>query len=121
MRTDLSHLSHQELIAVRNFVERLPNLSKTEILSVLLFGSRARGEATPDSDIDIAVIVANNDLKQRKAIRFLAVDIGIENGLLISTSIWGEDQWNRLKEIGTGLYRNIHKDGIQILDALEKS
>lgn len=32
--------------------------SHPEIESVFLFGSRARGDCTPDSDIDLAVVVA---------------------------------------------------------------
>lgn len=33
-----------------------------EVLAVLVFGSRARGEARPDSDLDLAVIVGRAQL-----------------------------------------------------------
>jgi predicted nucleotidyltransferase len=94
-------------------------LLQRDLLKVFLYGSRARGEAKSDSDIDLAVIVTENNIKRRKAIRYTAVDIGLDYDLILSTSVWGKDQWMRLQEINTGLYQSIQRDGIQIYPDLE--
>lgn len=41
--------------AVRDFLHRLEG--RYEVVDAIVFGSRARGEATPESDIDLAVVL----------------------------------------------------------------
>jgi len=57
------------LIAFRDsVVQALPGA----VHDVLLFGSRARGDATPDSDYDVAVLLRDNLSADRDARRRLA-------------------------------------------------
>ncbi|HEX7467345.1 MAG TPA: nucleotidyltransferase domain-containing protein, partial [Methanobacterium sp.] len=44
------------------------------ILSIVLFGSLARGEARSDSKIDLAIIYSKKDIEIVKWIRYLATD-----------------------------------------------
>jgi len=43
----------------RRFTEALRERLGERLLAVALFGSVARGEATPDSDIDLLVVVSD--------------------------------------------------------------
>lgn len=47
-----------------------------EVLAVMLFGSRARGEARPDSDFDVCLVLANGPTsdadRTRKRLDYLA-------------------------------------------------
>jgi predicted nucleotidyltransferase len=54
----LGHLSDQERSMVVDFLGRLHARSDGELVSAILFGSRARGDAAPDSDMDVVVILA---------------------------------------------------------------
>ena len=83
--------------------------------SIILFGSRARGDARPDSDIDLAVILDQDDPESRETIRDLAAELGLEYGLFVSTRIWSQKHWNFLQALQTSLYQNIQKDGIELL------
>lgn len=111
---ELDQLSQTEREAINAFVHELADRFNERILSVRLFGSRARGDAQSDSDVDIAVIVDEDDSELRKSIRHLATDVLLEQGLYISTRVWSLDHWNKLKNIRTGLFRSLEREGIEL-------
>jgi predicted nucleotidyltransferase len=83
----------------------------------LLFGSRARGEAEPDSDIDGLVVMSSAEPEIRREIRHLAMEVWLEHDIYLSTRVWSEAHWRKLRELGTLLYQNIRRDGISLLGA----
>lgn len=79
---------------------------------VLLFGSRARGEARPDSDWDVMVLLNDNSKTNRwdavKQLFYLSLDIEQD----INPIIYTKSEWN--KRSFTPFYKNVMKDGIEI-------
>ncbi len=55
----MKYLDPDTEAAVRNFLSRIP--ADLRIERAILYGSRARGEHKPDSDADVALIVADRD------------------------------------------------------------
>lgn len=90
------------------------------MLSVFLFGSRARGDAPRDSDLDLAILFKETTPEIQKKVRYIAADVWLEHGLYLSTRVWGLAHWQRMEELQTGLYRNIQRDGIEITRASAK-
>lgn len=115
LRADLEGLTPQEAGALEDFVRRVQRGVNGHVLSVILFGSRARGDAQPDSDMDLVVIVDRDDLETTKAIRHLAVETWLEWGLYLSTRVWSQAHWQRLQALQTGLYRNLLREGKELL------
>jgi uncharacterized protein (UPF0332 family)/predicted nucleotidyltransferase len=50
---------------LRTVAERLEGLYGDKLVAVLLYGSRARGDHRPDSDYDVAVVVADEATRKR--------------------------------------------------------
>lgn len=113
-QTEVVHLTTRDRQAINSFVAKLYSRFDGQVLSVFLFGSRARGDAQSDSDVDMAVIVARDDPETRKAIRHLAVEVWLEYGLYLSTRVWSQGHWQRLKDLQTGLYRNLEREGVEL-------
>lgn len=111
----LVHLTGQERRAALAFVERLRQRFDGELVSAILFGSRARGEANPDSDMDVLVVLSSASPEIRKQVRYLAVEVWLEHGVYLSTRVWDQAHWSRQQELRTSLYKNISRDGIQLL------
>ena len=98
------------------FVEKLRQRFKGQLLSAVLFGSRARGEAEPDSDMDVLLVVSECNPELRKEIRHLAVELWLEHDIYLSTRVYSQSHWHKLEALQTLLYRNIRRDGIDLLD-----
>jgi predicted nucleotidyltransferase len=66
---------------------------------VIVFGSVARGEETPDSDIDVLILLDKDvsylSLADTKDITAALFDIEIETGIPISPVIRTRKQWER--------------------------
>ena len=98
------------------FVDKIRGRFDGQLVSVFLFGSRARGEAKPDSDMNLLVVMAVADPEVRKAINHLAVEVWLENGIFLSTLIWSQDHWQKVAQLQTLLYKSICRDGIDLLE-----
>lgn len=114
-KTNLEHLAPAERRALVEFVQLLKERFNGLVKSALLFGSKARGQNTPDSDLDVLVVVDSDDCRLHKQIRYLAADIGLEYGLNLSPRVWSVSHHREVKELQTLLYQNIHRDGISLL------
>ena len=93
------------LLAVKQTVRELDPQA-----DVWLFGSRARGDARPDSDWDFLILTAL-DLSKGNRWQFSdqLTELGIETGQVISSIVYPRQERNRLRV--TDLYRNAVKDG----------
>lgn len=80
-----------------------------------LFGSRARGDSSPDSDWDILILVDNekvtNDLEDK--FRDDLYEIELESGQVISTFIYPKEYWSSTL-IYSPLYKNVNQEGIRL-------
>jgi predicted nucleotidyltransferase len=112
----LDYLTEKERQVVIEFVQRVRQRFDGQVASVVLFGSRARGEAEPDSDMDVLVVMSSAGPEIRKEIRHLAVEVWLKHGIYLSTRVWNRAHWRKLEELQTLLYRNIRRDGIDLLE-----
>ena len=81
---------------------------------IILYGSRARGDARPDSDWDILILInypANTEVE--KVFRHKLYDVELELGEALSTFVYNKNEW-KSKYWMTPLYQNVSKEGILI-------
>lgn len=115
-RSAFDHLTTKERQAAFAFVNKVDQQFGKQLCAVILFGSRARGEAEPDSDMDLLVVVSEVDPGIQKAIHYLAADVWLEFGIFLSTLVWSEAHWRKVENLHTLFYQNILKDGLSLLE-----
>ena len=70
--------------SIQQFTTKAKQLLGNNIVDILIYGSVARNETHPDSDIDVIVIVKRNAFKNQMKLAQLAFDILLETGEYIS-------------------------------------
>ena len=79
---------------------------------VILYGSHARGDAKPDSDWDILIILDKETITPADfdKISFPLYDLGLEKNEYFSTKLYTKAEWQ--KRYFTPFYKNVEKEGI---------
>lgn len=90
---------------------KLQALYGDKLAHVVLFGSHARGDADPDSDIDVLVVLRGkvNPGEEIQRTGEIVAGLSLENDAVISCVFMDEDRF--LHKNGP-LLRNIRKEGI---------
>ncbi|WP_235612807.1 nucleotidyltransferase family protein [Moorella sp. Hama-1] len=100
--------------AIKEFCELLKQQLGGKLLRTRLFGSVARGTATPESDIDILVVVENEDKLAREIVIEAAVDINLKYDVVISPIIMSAARYSGPLFQETFFYKSIQEEGIPL-------
>lgn len=115
MRGSLSTLLvPNERQAVAKLLRLLERRYPERVLETALFGSKARGDSRPWSDIDVLVIVDRDDWRLSHAISTLAARVSLEYDVLLGPRVIGQERWERMKRGRFSLYRNVITEGIPL-------
>src|SRR6266498_4349790 len=84
-----------------------------QIHSILLYGSRARGDERPDSDIDI-LIVLKNEFNYSEMLRLSSertASLSLENDVVISRAFVSREQFEHRQ---TPFLMNVRREAVQV-------
>jgi predicted nucleotidyltransferase len=98
---------------LKQFKKELIAIYGDDIHSILLYGSRARGDARPDSDIDI-LIVLKKDFNYSEILKRsdnVAADLSLENDVVISRVFVTEKDY---RERQIPFLMNVRREAIAI-------
>jgi len=107
-------LNEKEAEVLEEFKRRVQERFPKELVNMLVFGSKARGDATQESDIDVIVITHSNDKKLAKNIRYTGYDLEIEHGIILSIQVYSERHINYLRNIPTQFIQNVDREALVI-------
>lgn len=97
---------------IQVFASELRARLRHRIRQIVLFGSRARGEARDDSDYDILVVVDQRSPEVRPLILEIETALLDNYGALVATVLRTEEEWDRAQ--GLPLACNVALEGITV-------
>jgi predicted nucleotidyltransferase len=85
-----------------------------QLVSIVLFGSMARGNFHEESDIDVAVIVRGLTRKLKGQIFNEVAKLELEHNMPLSVLVLSEEEFNHLKKRERRIALDIEREGIPL-------
>ncbi len=87
---------------------------QVQLVDMSVFGSRARGNAAEDSDMDVFIEVDSLDKKLKEQILDITWEIGLENLMVISPLIVSRDELDNSPLRSSSIIKSIRQEGYRI-------
>jgi uncharacterized protein (UPF0332 family)/predicted nucleotidyltransferase len=112
--TQTPYLATEEREVLARFIAHLEAECGDEIRRVILFGSKARGDADEESDVDV-LIVAKDGVER---VRRVADEFDVESDIVLLPIVFSEEKYSYFQRLKLPLYVNIRRDGMELWDPL---
>jgi len=101
---------------VEELKRRIPAEVLHHVRELILYGSRVRGDAADDSDLDLAVLVDEKTPELEFALDEIAYSVMWDHDFkpMISLKIFTESRFRSAADKGFSFYRNVMREGIAI-------
>jgi predicted nucleotidyltransferase len=105
---DLPHLTEEDTRALAQIIERLIDAYEPE--RIYLFGSKARGDHSADSDFDVLVVVPDTAPLHRKRSR-LAYEVLRGTGTAADVLVWSHSAFESRVHLAASLPAAVMREG----------
>jgi predicted nucleotidyltransferase len=108
------NLTEDENKAINEIREEVVALAGNKLKGFYLFGSKARGDYDPESDVDIAIIVDELDRELKKKIIDIVVKAEVKYIVVIFSLVLSLQEFTELKNRERRIALDIEREGIQL-------
>ena len=100
---------------IEEFADDLRDVFGDRVDDIMLFGSYARGEHVPGSDIDILVLLEDEvTADDRKAAGELTAEYFESRDLFFSTTVLNSDEFHDKKKEGYSFHEEVAEQGVSV-------
>ncbi len=101
---------------VHELRERLPVEVLSHIRKLIMYGSRARGDAAEDSDLDLVALVDEKTPALEQAIDETAYNLMWDHDFkpIISLKVFSEERFRSSLAQGLSYYLNVEREGVMV-------
>lgn len=93
-------------------------LERIRVHKIILFGSRARGDAQADSDMDLLVILHDSPTEEiEDYVLDCAWEAGIDHSVVLVPIVYSREEWEKGPEQSSLLALAVQKEGISVYES----
>jgi uncharacterized protein len=109
-------MEEQDRTIILDLKSRLSSDLQKRVIKFILYGSRARGTGTEDSDLDLVALVDEKTPEIESALDDIAYRVMWDYDFkpVISLKVFSEARFISAAEKGLSFYRHVEKEGISI-------
>jgi len=109
-------MKEQDRKIILELKKRLSADLQKRVIKFILYGSRARGVAAEDSDLDLVALVDEKTPEIERALDDLAYGVMWDYDFkpVISLKVFSEERFRSSTEKGMSFYRHVEKEGIPV-------
>ena len=85
------------------------------VVRMLVYGSKARGESHPDSDVDVLLVVRNDAGPLKRPLRNIGYELAATSDAVPSILAYTEDEWRERTNKGYPFQHAVERDGVSVL------
>jgi predicted nucleotidyltransferase len=109
-------MNEEDRSIILELKKRLPDTVKERIRKVVAFGSRARGEDSEDSDLDLLILVDRKAPEIEGKIEDIAYQVMWDHDFkpILSIKLFTESSYHDRVREGFSFYTNIEREGVPL-------
>ena len=107
-------LTKKEEKIVKKFAQKLKDSLGDNMVFLELFGSKVRGKSSPDSDIDVLLVVRKKTPEVRDMIFNILFDLDPYYEFKISPVIYSDFEYKKNEELKSTFIEIIKKEGVML-------
>ncbi len=111
---NVEHLTKEENSALSEIKERVQSLVGQRLRRFVLFGSKARGDFDPESDLDVGILVEGLDKETKRRIIDIVADVELKFLLVFSSLVLSWDDFQSLRARERRIALDIEHEGIPL-------
>ena len=108
---DLKSLTEKEKIILKRCCDAIYQIEPDA--KVILYGSRARGDSTSESDYDLLIVTNRDlDLEREDIVRRQLFPIELEAGVVLTVNFYSHQKWDSSLYRAMPFHWNVERDGV---------
>lgn len=84
------------------------------VVRMVIYGSKARGEASPDSDLDLLLIVKNDAAHLKRDLRRIGYLLAAAAETAPSILAYTETEWENRRKSGSAFLEAVERDAVPV-------
>lgn len=85
------------------------------VQEMLIYGSKARGQARADSDLDVLLIIKNNANALKRELRWIGYLLAAKTDVLASIFAYTEEEWESRRRSGSTFRKAVERDAVRVV------
>ena len=107
-------MTDRDRAALREFKGLVQESLESQFVDARVFGSKARGDAREDSDVDVLVTVATDDWRVCDVVYDIATQVFLDTEVCISPKVLSVQDCDRLRRMQAPFITNVMREGLAV-------